>query len=1145
MNTRLALFTALLLASSATAAFAQGNQPIISVSMTEVDDLTAHVSYGVNPFYGQTYPGNPLSSPHLNGGSGLYSDTVEMWALATGTFPEGGYTYTFYVNGEQIGNAILNPAGGASNGIPQSIGWTPPQPGVYYLSCNATDGLGHSATSLAIEYFATGISIVSPLPHSYVPLGSSVVIQAAAAISPGAISRVDFWVDGGPHSGGTFLGSVVNYPYSVIYTPDAPNGFPPNPVHWIDAISYAADGSLAFQSNQIDITVVQPVTPLPVCVISSPTGTPAVPSTIPIPDYASSAQAFIPIVVNASGALNITHVELYINGVLFNTLAAFPYVFQWQPTVTGIYNLTALAYDGKNNVIASTTSSSPTLTPAPTTVIIGALPTVAITAPGNGATLNGGGTAVMTATATDTNRDALGNPIAITQVQFFQDGNFVGVATQPTSPGGDSYTVTFTAKQNIDPTTGLPIPSQLTAIATDALGFTGNSPSVEVSVTSGGSGGGTIIGIPPTVSIVNPTPQESVVVNTPVTLSATGTAPNGNIQQIEFLVDNNVLSTATKYPYSVTWQPANLGTYTITAQVTDNVGDKVNSTAITVYVVPEPPPVVSIAAPSSGGIVVAGSGTTVTASATSPSGTIAQVQFYANGLSIGTATALPYSVSWTPVSTGVYTLTAIATDNSGETTTSAASIVEAVANSGGLGNSVYFGQYQGLTDGGRFAFATIDGKYGAFIGHSSANYKASSVLYPDLSVGSGGGFSSASISGSASATGVTGILSASHDQIIGTITQSGSVPVAAGYYTGSISGQAGSAVTAIVGYDGEVMVYVSQGSFADAGDSTVDSSGAFSLVTSLNNTIAGTVDPTTGFLSATLTGGPGGLILAGRVSGGTFSDGVLKNISTRGMVGTGAQNMIAGFVVGGTVPKNLLVRAVGPTLSTLGVPGAVAATQLAVYTGTTLVASNTGWSSDPSNEAAVVAAEASAGAYPLPVGSADSALVGTFAPGAYTALVSGVGSDTGIGLVEVFDLDQLQLFSSQKLVNVSTRGNVGTGADIMIGGIIINGSAPKRLLIRGAGPALSTLGVSGALATPRLQLFNGAGQIIRENYSWQVGNDAGLVSAAEAQTGAFAFGNGSADSAILIVLPPGSYTAELSGAGQSTGTALVEVYEVP
>jgi len=1128
---------ALLLALAAPAAFAQGEQPIISVSMTEID-VSGGMVFGANPIYG-TGGVNPL-----NGAFGPFATSINMWALANGTFPVGGYTYVFFVNGVQIGTAINSPGGAAGDAYPQAISWAPPQPGVYYLSVSASDGLGHSANSLPVEYFASGISIVSPVTNSLVPLGSSVVIQAASAIPGGAISRVDFWVDGGPHSGGTFLGSAVNYPYSIIYTPSGPTGT----VHFLSVDSYDANGLLAFTSPAAgnSIIVVPAVDPIPVCVISSPTGTPAAPSTVPIPDYSQNSTAAIPVVVNASGALNITEVQLYINGVLFQTLSAFPYTFEWQPSVTGVYNLTALAYDGKNNVIASTTSTSPTITPAPTTVIIGALPTVAITAPGNGGTLNGGGTAVMTASATDTNRDASGNPIAITQVQFFQDGNFVGVSTQPTTPGGNSFTVTFTAKQNIDVLTGLPIPSLLTAIATDALGFTGTSPTVQVSVTSGGSGGGTIIGTPPTVNVTNPTPEENVVVNTPVTLSATGNAPNGNIQQIEFLVDNTVLSTATKYPYSVIWTPTNLGTYTITAQVTDNVGDKENSTAITVNVVPEPPPLVSISSPSSGGIVTAGSGIAVTATASSPTGTIASVQFYANGISIGSAATPPYSVTWTPLSTGVYTLVAIAADNSGETTTSSSAIVEAVPNTGGLGNSIYFGQYEGVTDGGRFAFAVIDGKYGTFIGHSTSPYKASVTFHSDLAVSTAGGFSGTSITGSAAATGVTGTLSPSQDQFIGTITQSGSSSVAAGYYSGSITGETASQVTAIVGYDGEIMVYVNDGSFTDAGDTAVDSTGAFSIMTPSSNTIAGTVDPSTGFLTATLAGGPGGQILAARVSGGTFSDGVLRNISTRGQVGTGGSSMIAGFVVGGTEPKQLMVRAVGPTLASLGVPGAIAGTELSVYSGSILVVQNIdGWSTDPTNAAAVSAAEPLANAFPLPTGSADSALVRTFAPGSYTALVSGVGSDTGVGLVEVYDLDQLQAFSSQKLVNVSTRGSVGTGANILIGGIIINGAAPKRLLIRGAGPGLAALNVSGALATPRLQLFNKAGQMIRENYSWQVGNDNALVTAAEAQTGAFAFGKNSADSTILIVLPPGNYTAELSGASGSTGVALVEVYEVP
>jgi len=1136
MKTRIPLLTALLLAAAAPAAMAQQQQPLLSVSLTEIDVLssisppTIQTIYGANPIYGT---GGILP---LNGGNGPYNDYVNIWGLATGTLPSGGFTYTFFVNGQTLGSAINVPAGGPGDAYPQAVSWVPPQPGVYYFSCVATDGEGHTATSLAVEYYATGITIVSPVTNSIVPLGSSVVVEAASAIPSGAISSVEFYADG------VAIGAAVNYPYSIIYTPPGPVG----QVHFLSATSYDASGHVAFTSALTSIVVVAPVTPIPLCTIISPAGTPASPTTIAIPDYSADAGAFIPVVINASGALNITQVQLYIDGVLFGTISAFPYIFQWQPSVTGIYNLTALAYDGKNNVIASTTSSAPTLTPAPTTVIIGALPSVAITQPNNGSTLNGGAPATIRASASDSNLDASGNPIAVTDVQFFQDGNSVGDDNHMSTTGGNIYSATFTAKQNLDPVTLLPLPSLLTALATDALGFSAVSPAVQVNVTAGGTGGGTIVGIPPTVNITSPTPQESVVVNTPVTISATGNAPNGNIVQIEFFVDDTMLSTATKYPYSVIWTPANLGTYTITAQVTDNLGDKVTSAPpITVSVVPEPPPVISITAPSSGGIVTAGVGTTITANASSPTGTIASVQFYANGLLVGSTSTPPYTVSWTPQSAGVYTLTAITTDNSGETTTSSAIIVEAVTSTGGLGNTVYFGQYQGLTDSGRFAFAIVDGTFGTYIAHSSGGASPSTAFYPDLKVSTAGGFSAPGINGSASVTGVTGTLSPSQDMFIGTVTQTGNNAVAAGYYTGSISGVAGSQVSAIVGFDGEIMVYVKSGSFSDAGDSTVDSSGNFTIATQSNNTLQGNVNPTTGFMTATLTGGPGGVIYAGKVSGGTFSDGVLRNLSTRGLVGSGANDMIAGFVVGGTVPKQLLVRAVGPTLASLGLSGAIAGTELSIYSGSTLVDSNTGWSSTQANETAVAAAEVQSGAFALPIGSADSALVGTFAPGSYTAIVSGTDSNTGIGLVEVYDLDTLQLFSSQKLTNVSTRGNVGTGASIMIGGFSISGSAPKRLLIRGAGPGLSALGVSGTLSAPHLQLFNNAGGLIRENYSWQTGNDAALLSAAEAATGAFAFATGSADSAILIVLPPGTYTAELSGVGGATGIALVEVYEVP
>jgi hypothetical protein len=1138
----------LVLLFSALAPFAVGQAlPVMTDTITEID-VSGGTQYGSNVNAGGSGPtgsGNPL-----NGGNATYGTQLTVWGIATGTEPSGGFTYSFYVNGKFIGS----PVSSASPLDDYGVSWTPPQPGVYYFTVVATDGLGDTATSLPIEFFATGITIVGPPPNSILPDGSSVVIQAATAVPGGAVSKVNFYDESG------LLGSSRTYPYSIIYTPPSLNPINSTTTNTIYAVSYLSDGvTVAYTSASQNIVMASAVGPIPVVSISSPVNIPVSaggPGTVAIPDYVSNSAAAIPVTVSASSPQGIIQqVQLYIDGVLLQTLTAPPYIFQWQPSVTGQYNLTALAYDDKNNVIASTTSTTATTTPAPTTVIVGSLPTVVITSPGTGGTISGGGpnngTATITATATDTNVNSLGASVGIQSVQFFQDGNLVYTANSPTTTGGNVYSATFVPKQNISETTGKPIASILTAVATDNLGFSATSTGVSVTVNLGGSSTTTVVGTPPTVSITQPASQGSVVVNTPYTLVATAAATNtpGNITSVEFLVDNVPLMTVTSYPYTATWTPTSLGTYNLTAEATDNDGNVTNSAQVSVTVVLQPPPVVSITAPTSGGIVSVGSSITVSASASSPDGTIKQVQFFENGTSIGTATTPPYTASFTPTSTGVYSFTATATDNSNATTTSGANEVEVTPATSGLGTVEYFGNYG---NGGTFAFAIVDGSIGAFIGYTSGNPTA--LYYPDLAVSSGGGFAANAVNkvvpvnGTASITGIQGTINPGGTIYIGAITQVGSVAVNSGYYSGSLVGQATSQVTAIVGSGSQIMIYVGEGTYSDAGYGAVDSSGNFTVTTGAGNTITGNLNSATGLMTGSLQGGPGGTFYAGIVSGGTFSDGVLSNLSTRAPIGTGANIMIAGFTVGGTASKQLLVRADGPALTALGITGAIAATNLNVYgtaSSTVPIDSNTGWSSTTTNATAVTAADTQVGAFPLTTGSSDSALTSSFAPGAYTAQVSGVGADTGVGLVEIYDMDSAVPFTTKKLVNVSTRANVGTGQSVAIAGFTITGSAPKRLLIRGAGPALTAMGVTGSVATPHLQLMNKAGNLIRENYSWQLGNGTALIDAAEAATGAFTYVSGSADSAILIVLPPGAYTAELSGAGTATGVGIIEVYEVP
>lgn len=252
----------------------------------------------------------------------------------------------------------------------------------------------------------------------------------------------------------------------------------------------------------------------------------------------------------------------------------------------------------------------------------------------------------------------------------------------------------------------------------------------------------------------------------------------------------------------------------------------------------------------------------------------------------------------------------------------------------------------------------------------------------------------------------------------------------------------------------------------------------------------------------------------------------LINLSTRGPVQTGDNVMIGGFVIGGSTPKKVLIRAVGPNLANYGVTGVLADPTLQLFSGQTPIASNNDWGS-ASNAAEVQAANLA------PVNSLESAILATLNPGAYTAIVSGVSNGTGVAIIEVYDLDHPET----PLINISTRGKVLTGDGVMIGGFIIQGDSPQTVLIRAGGPTLANYGVTGALADPMLELHRSSdGAVIDSNNNWGTASNAAAIAA----TG-LAPAN-ALESAILISLPPGAYTAIVSGSGSGTGVAIVEVY---
>ncbi len=281
----------------------------------------------------------------------------------------------------------------------------------------------------------------------------------------------------------------------------------------------------------------------------------------------------------------------------------------------------------------------------------------------------------------------------------------------------------------------------------------------------------------------------------------------------------------------------------------------------------------------------------------------------------------------------------------------------------------------------------------------------------------------------------------------------------------------------------------------------------------------------------------------------TTDPGRLIDISCRSDVGNGDGALIVGFVVGGqdtSGSEPLLIRASGPALANFGVPDTLPDPYLQLSGPGGVLAANGGWA----GSAQIASTAASVGAFPWSSGtSLDSALYEDLPAGPFSAVISGASGDGGVAIGEVYDATPpgTRLTTTPRLINLSGRAQVGTGANIVIAGFVIGGTTSETVLVRASGPALAQFGVSGALADPLLQLYrdngDGTSTLLGSNAGW---NADARIAAEAASVGAFSWGtSASADSAVLVTLPPGAYTAQISGASGDTGVSLVEIYEVP
>ncbi len=259
----------------------------------------------------------------------------------------------------------------------------------------------------------------------------------------------------------------------------------------------------------------------------------------------------------------------------------------------------------------------------------------------------------------------------------------------------------------------------------------------------------------------------------------------------------------------------------------------------------------------------------------------------------------------------------------------------------------------------------------------------------------------------------------------------------------------------------------------------------------------------------------------------------LQNIATRLNVLTGDNVLIGGFIPTGTVPKKVVIRGIGPSLTAFGITNALADPVLELHgpDGAT-IATNDNWRSD-ANQAAQVQAAGLA-----PKNDLESALVATLDPNkGYTAIVSGKNGGTGVGLAEIYDIDPA---AASKLGNIATRGFVDKGDNVMIGGLIVGpaSASSTKVVVRGIGPSLTAAGVNGALQDPTLELHDSNGTTIASNDNWQTDANASQVQAAGLAP------KDPRESAIYAVVAPAAYTAIVRGSNNTTGVGLVEVYNV-
>lgn len=1037
------------------------------------------------------------------GGSGATATATVVGGAVTGFTignPGSGYTAapTVEITGVggvgsgATGTAVLTPGEITSILFTPGAGFTSPPT----ITFTGGGGSGAAATAVLVDGKINRIDITSrgtgyvTVPEVKISQPAGIVTLSARVTGTDSVFTTTFFVDG----------KQVSVPTQTIGS-GQPVAFwnPPQPgAYFVSAVTTDTFGNQArAQAVRVFVTGAKIFNPLPNTLV--PLGSSVVISADGL--FADGT----PTTPTTRGGL-IQRIEFFVGGASIGVDTTAPYTASYTPPALGTYSLTAVATDNYGNT--ATTAA----VPIQSVVAIGAPPTVRVANPIDGGSAAAGKVVNIIADANDTDG-------FITKVEFYLNG--VLLSSDTTFPFTGSWTPDVPGRYS------------LVALVFDDKGNVTTSPPTTITVTGG----------LPTVQLTSPASGTTVIQGTKLSVAVSAGGSDGGIsslKSLEFLVDGNVNDSLPKNPESLETPPpltppfvftwvsnVALGTHRLAARVTDFNGLTITSAEVPVTVIANQLPQVTVTNPTAESSFGVNTAVTIAANASDVDGSVESVEFFVNGVSIGSATKSPFQITWTPTNAGPFDITAKVTDNAGASVTSTAvavTIDPPPAAGATTSNVVYRGTYGSPGESGRFALGVNRNGRGTFIAFST-DPAGQTYFWTDFPVNGDGTFSvrdnanAVVLSGQTLATGVSGTFGGR--TFIGPITM-GSATFSPLITTGTITGTT-NPVVAIVGGDGSVTVYSAAGNARLAGTDFLSNTGSYTISTPTGGRITGSVTPSTNVVSGTATGGVTGSFLLQQ------QPGRITNISTRTVAGTGDRTLVAGFVIRGTGTKSVLVRAVGPTLANFGVSNPLPDPSVTITSPTALLGGNDNWG----NSAALAALATQVGAFPLNTGSRDAALQLSLAPGLYTAVVS-AGSSSGSALVEIYDT-QIGA-GTASIANISTRGQVSAN-EPLIAGFVIAGDQRKRLLIRAVGPTLSNFGVSGALTDPKIEVLAGT-SVVATNDNW-----AAAVATTSNSVGAFPLNTGSRDAALVLPLSPGSYTVQVTGVEGASGTVLVEIYD--